>query len=61
MGHFILVTQFLPFKDSLGKDTFLAYSTDKKHLLNILQVLSHSTYTAVYMPHLKPDQIILTY
>lgn len=26
---FIPTTLFLPFKDSLGKDTFLAYSTDK--------------------------------
>lgn len=57
---FIPTTKFFPFKDSLGKDTFLAYSTDKYISLNILQVLSHSTYTAVYIPHLKPSQITLT-
>lgn len=50
---FIPTTQFFPFKDSLGKDTFLAYSTDKYVFLNILQVLSHSTYTAVNIPQLK--------
>lgn len=55
---FILTTQFLPFKDSLGKDTLLGYSTDFFFFKYPTSFIAQHIYSCVYSTFKAlPDKI----